>query len=201
MHVRCTSLLPPAVELLQRLWLAVYGPQGPAFPGVEHDSWTSLGFQCKRPLSDVRAAKQFGLELLVQVVETEPSLRRLVLASDDEYPFCAAVLDVAFMLFCALKLTPSLPSMCPAIGTKIREPDTADRVDLQGFAGLASTASSPASLMVPCVPPAAPRSCIPPCRAQRVVHSPEIPSPSLQAGCHDGGGDAGCVGAPEADAE
>ncbi len=138
--------------LLNRLWAALQpwqtDPHAPRdCPGRKHAAWKHVGFQADTPLSDVRSAGLLGLQLLVHVAETEPNARRLAHASGQQYPFCAAVLDCAFMMFAALKLLPTLPTFCPALGTRIREPDKATRRDLQGFLGLVAAADTPMSAL------------------------------------------------------
>lgn len=75
-------------------------------------------------------------------------MRGPALASAEEYPFCAAVLDAAFMLFAALKLLPHPPAFCPALGTAISAPDVGERGDLIGFAALAAAVPAPEAVLV-----------------------------------------------------
>ena len=139
-------LAPAATDAaLQRLWAALHGAD--PFPGVPAEAWKAMGFQGASPLTDVRGAGAYGLDLLVRTVEGCSRLRPAALASDAEYPFCAAALDVAFMVFAALKLLPHPPAFCPALGTAISAPDAAEREDLQGFAALAAAGSPDAVLL------------------------------------------------------
>jgi len=139
-------------ELLRRLWTALQPWQSNAqaprqCPGRKHAAWKSIGFQAETPLTDVRSAGLLGLQLLVQVAEQWPAARELAHASSTQYPFCAAVLDSSFMICAALKLLPSTPTFCPALGTGIREPDSGTRRDLQGFLALVQASDAPITVL------------------------------------------------------
>jgi hypothetical protein len=145
----CDMLSTSGVEaLLSRLWSALQPcrsvPSHPVgCPGPRHAGWRTIGFQADTPLTDVRSAGLLGLQLLVEVAERSSDAAALAHASVSQFPYCAAVLDCAFMLFAALKLMQQTPSFCPAMGTQIRQPDRATRNDLRGFLGLVLTEASP----------------------------------------------------------
>ena len=85
------------------------------------------------------------------MAEQYPPAAQLAHASDTQYPFCAAVLDSAFMMCAALKLLPSKPTFCPAVGTAIRLPDSATRRDIQGFLLLVQASDAPITVLQECV--------------------------------------------------
>jgi len=92
--------------VLRRLWTAAF-PWDP-FPDVndgKSTQWKAMGWQSDLPSRDIRGGGILSLQLLAHFAETRQDefsalmRKERGLRSDFEYPFCAAGINVAVLLF------------------------------------------------------------------------------------------------------
>ena len=96
--------MPEHLNYLQRLWTAVFPAEDVFPPEIRSPQWKLMGWQGENPATDFRGGGFLSLEMLVSFAETRPEQFQGLMRkergtrSDWEYPFCAAGVNISYML-------------------------------------------------------------------------------------------------------
>jgi hypothetical protein len=142
--------------ILLELWQVFFPDE--ALTSRVSKQWKALGFQGDDPATDFRGAGIVGLRVLhfhatEAAMEASAALDTSVSGGDGPrqladvllncgYPWACTALNVAFVLMCHLKLTPTPARYSPDCGAAIAEPDSSGCDELHTFLTLARACSS-----------------------------------------------------------